>query len=262
MKLNRLFAGIAATAVAAASLAAVASANEAFLMYTDDAWAWGVWNAAEFPAGTTDVNGDGTYTVFVDNTVPTALVTDEETGDTVPAVANGAMVFCVDIDGLADEYGFQTAGVDGMNTAADKRARCNEAGVTVSDVKVTTYNTDGTSTDIAVDQSKVLYGDIEGNGKLRIEIQNEYGDSVNDPCIDKSTISFDEKIAVTFTISGLKSDAAEAPAADLVAPAAGDVAAATDSSKGSPDTGIEDVAVIAGLAVLAGGAALVAGKRK
>lgn len=38
------------------------------------------------------------------------------------------------------------------------------------------------------------------------------------------------------------------------APATGDVAAATDSSKGSPDTGIEDVAVIAGLALLAGGA--------
>lgn len=46
------------------------------------------------------------------------------------------------------------------------------------------------------------------------------------------------------------------------APAAGDVAAAADSSKGSPDTGIADVAVIAGLAIVAGGTALVAKKRK
>ena len=51
-----------------------------------------------------------------------------------------------------------------------------------------------------------------------------------------------------------------APAA--AAPAAGDVDAATDSSKGSPDTGIEDVAVVAGLAVLALGGVMVAKKRK
>ena len=174
MKLRNLLASLAASAVAATSLAAVASANEAFLMYTDDSWAWGVWSTADFPAGNTDVTGDGTYTVFIDNTAESANYTDEETGDLVPATAAGAMVFCVDIEGLADEYGFATAGVDGMNTTADKQALCNEAGVYVTDVKVKTYNTDGTSADIAVDQSKVLYGDIEGNGKLRIEIQNRY----------------------------------------------------------------------------------------
>ncbi len=46
------------------------------------------------------------------------------------------------------------------------------------------------------------------------------------------------------------------------APAAGDVAAATDSSKGSPDTGIEDVAVIAGLALVAGAGIAFTRKRK
>lgn len=46
------------------------------------------------------------------------------------------------------------------------------------------------------------------------------------------------------------------------APAAGDVQAATTSSKGSPDTGVEDVAAVAGLAVVAAGAVLVAKKRK
>ena len=62
------------------------------------------------------------------------------------------------------------------------------------------------------------------------------------------------------------SAAASAPAAGdtaaASAPAAGDTAAAADSSKGSPDTGIEDVAAITGLAVLAGGAAIIAAKRK
>ncbi len=54
---------------------------------------------------------------------------------------------------------------------------------------------------------------------------------------------------------------AAAPA-ETQAPAAGDVAAATDSSKGSPETGIADVAAVAGLAIVAGGAVLVARKRK
>ncbi len=43
---------------------------------------------------------------------------------------------------------------------------------------------------------------------------------------------------------------------------AGDVSAATTSSKGSPDTGIGDIAVISGIAVLAAGAVIVSKKRK
>ena len=46
------------------------------------------------------------------------------------------------------------------------------------------------------------------------------------------------------------------------APEAGDVDAATDSSKGSPDTGVADVAAVAGIGVLAAGAAIIAKKRK
>lgn len=46
------------------------------------------------------------------------------------------------------------------------------------------------------------------------------------------------------------------------APAAGDVAAATETSKGSPDTGAADVAAVAGLAVVAAGAVVLSKKRK
>ena len=53
-----------------------------------------------------------------------------------------------------------------------------------------------------------------------------------------------------------------APAEDTPAPTTGDVAAATDSSKGSPDTGVADVAAVAGLAVVAAGALIVAKKSK
>lgn len=57
-------------------------------------------------------------------------------------------------------------------------------------------------------------------------------------------------------------DVEEAPVVDVTAPAAGDVDAATDSSKGSPDTGIADVAAVAGLAIVAGGAVVLSKKRK
>ena len=46
------------------------------------------------------------------------------------------------------------------------------------------------------------------------------------------------------------------------APAAGDVEAAAESTKASPDTGIADVAAVAGIAVAAAGAFIVAKKRK
>ena len=54
-----------------------------------------------------------------------------------------------------------------------------------------------------------------------------------------------------------------APAAEdtAAAPAAGDTTAAVTSTKASPNTGIEDVAVVAGLAVVAAGALFVAKKR-
>ncbi|MCR4779919.1 MAG: hypothetical protein K5876_02365 [Ruminiclostridium sp.] len=204
MKLKNLFAGVMASAVAATALAAAASANEAFLMYTDDSWAWGVWDAASCP-GTADVTGDGTYTVYVDSSVEGSQAEDEDTGELVTVVANGAMVFCVDIDGLAEEHGFGKGadGYEDLKTGAEKKAFAQSKGIDITDLKITTYSTDGTTTDIPVDLSKIIFGDIEGNGKLRIEIQNEYGDTAKDPAIDKSLISFDDKIEVTFTVTGL-----------------------------------------------------------
>ena len=57
---------------------------------------------------------------------------------------------------------------------------------------------------------------------------------------------------------------AEAPAEEEAAPApaAGDVEAAVDSSKGSPDTGIGDVAVFGGIALAAAAGIVVSRKRK
>ncbi len=71
-----------------------------------------------------------------------------------------------------------------------------------------------------------------------------------------------ESLKIEFTVSGLGGAAADDAVATDDAATAGDVEASTDSSKGSPDTGIEDVAVIGGLAVLAGAAIAFTRKRK
>ncbi len=263
MKLRKLIAAASAAVIGASVLAATASAYEAFLMYTDNSWLWGCWNASEFPAGTVDVTTDGTYTVYVDSSIPTALVEDEDTAEMVPVAAAGAQVFCVDIDGLANAMnaGKDAAGYEDCVTGADKMAFAEAAGLSISDVVVTTTSADGTVTDVPVNQDNIIFGDIEGNGKLRIEIYNAYGSGTQDaPAVDTSAIAFDEKIAVTFTVSGIGGGdvAADEPADTVV----DTQAPTTDNKGGSPDTGVEGVAAVAGVAVLAAGAALISKKRK
>lgn len=265
MKIRSIMAAAAVAVVGTLAVSATAGAYEAFLMYTDANWGWGCWKAEEFPAGTVDVTADGTYTVYVDNTISTATVEDEETGEDVAAVAAGAQVFCVDIDGLAADYnaGKDADGYEACQTGADKMAFAKAAGINVSDVKITTTSTDGTTKDIAVDQSKIIFGDIEGNGKIRIEIYNAYGDTNAAPAVNVEDINFDEKIAVTFTISGLGGAAEDtADAADTAETPADTTAPATTPDKGSPDTGVEGIAAVAGVAALAAGALIVAKKRK
>ena len=263
MKIRSIMAAAAVAVVGTLAVSATAGAYEAFLMYTDTNWGWTCMKAEEFPAGTVDVTADGTYTVYVDNTISTATVEDEETGEDVATVAAGAQVFCVDIDGLAADYnaGKDADGYEACQTGADKMAFAKAAGIEVSDVKVTTTSTDGTTTDVAVDQSKVIFGDIEGNGKIRIEIYNAYGDTSAAPAVNVEDINFDEKIAVTFTISGLGGAAAEETGDAAETPA--DTATTTPAAdKGSPDTGVEGIAAVAGVAALAAGALIVAKKRK
>ncbi len=249
MKLRKILTGVVAASVAATTLAVSASAYEAFLMYTDDAWGWGVWNATDFPAGTVDVTADGTYTVYIDNTAAAAKYEDEETGEEVPATASGAMVFCVDIDGLG-------AALELPKKPEGQPA--DSGSLKLSDVKIDIESEDGTTKTINVDASKVVFGDVEANGKVRLELYNEYGDTKADPGFDKSEITFDKKIAVTFTITGLGgSDAATDNAT-----AGNTNASTTDNKASNPETGVEGVAGVAALAVIATGAIIIAKKSK
>ena len=178
------------------------------------------------------------------------------------------MVFNVDIVDLAKDLGIgaDAEGYDDLKTGAEKMEFAKSKGVNVTDVKITQVK-DGETTEIAVDSSKVLFGDIEGKGKFRIELYNEYGDTKADAPLKTSDIYFNEGLSVTFTISGIDAilggnttpDVTEAPATD--APAT-EAPTTGDSSKPNSNTGVEGVAAVAGVAVVAAGAVIVAKKRK
>lgn len=61
------------------------------------------------------------------------------------------------------------------------------------------------------DSAKLIVGDLENNGRIRIEIYNMYGGTASAPAIEPSSIKFKQNMVVTFTISGitdnLKADA-------------------------------------------------------
>ena len=69
------------------------------------------------------------------------------------------------------------------------------------------------------ESGKLVFGDIEGNGRLRIEIYNEFGATASNPPIDPASIKFAKNMVVSFTLTGitdnLKSDAAGSYVAGL-----------------------------------------------
>ncbi len=271
MSIKKIMAGAVASVMALSTMAVAASAAnyDTIVMYADANWGFSTMDANTFVPPTTVVDKDGTYTV----SSGTPMWTDEETGDDVPAVSGAAGVFCVDIEGLATlkNAGKDAEGYDTCVTAADKMAFAKAAGINVSDVKVSIVKEDGSTADVAVDQGNILFGDIEGNGKIRIEIYNQYGDTKDAPAVNVDDLNGATEINVTFTISGIDAAAEDnasddnAAADDTAAAddnaAAGDTAAPTTGDKGAADTGVEGVAVVAGLAIIAAGAVVVAKKR-
>lgn len=68
------------------------------------------------------------------------------------------------------------------------------------------------SNTIEVDNSKINVGDLEGNGRIRIEIYNEFGATAKDSPIDLSRLSFDNSMHATFHISGINDNLKEGAA--------------------------------------------------
>ncbi|WP_124100839.1 NPXTG-anchored protein [Ruminococcus sp. Marseille-P6503] len=263
----------------------------AFEMFTDSQWGWGNWDpVADGGLGTdAEITGDGTYTVSI-SADQVAKWYDEEgnevlagTEGATPAPAVGIGTWCVDIRGLADALGVGTDGLGKDLTATDKMNVAKEGGLTITDVNLIV---DG-ETVYTYDDADVLFGDIEGNGNVRLEIYNQYGetggsDGKADPTAPAEILALatdlvaEDEIAVTFTVNGLPEELPEPvessdDANDSTADSTDDSAAsATDSdatsSKGdasgsdaNPSTG---AAALATVGVLLAGAAVVATKKK
>ena len=103
------------------------------------------------------------------------------------------------------------------------------------------------SVDAATKSDDYSDWDFDIKNTARIQLINVYD---NLAAIPNDTY---ESIKVTFTVTGL--GGGEAAAEDTTP-------VETGADKGSPDTGVEGVAALAGIAVVAGGALVISRKRK
>lgn len=209
MKFKR-FATLAVAATMVVGTMTAASAADSypgFLMFADKTWQWSNFDLSGQGEGEkagcgedVTVTGDGTYTAKITKEALDAR--GPEYGD-----ADGVTVCCVDISDVATAIGAESEDLDKDATAADKRQLFIDAGVTVSDV---TLYADGKEV-LSIPNDQLIYGDIESNGKLRIEIWNAYGetggsDGKTDPLYASPELSASKEISATFTISGLSGD--------------------------------------------------------
>lgn len=66
--------------------------------------------------------------------------------------------------------------------------------------------------ELEVDNSKLAVGDIEGNGRIRVEIYNMYGSTAANPSVNPQQIKFSKNMIVTFKLSGINDNLKEGAA--------------------------------------------------
>ncbi len=270
MKFSKVIAAGVAAAAVASTLAVTASAADAF-----DAYIGFQTTVYSFRNGWDDGNY-GVESGYHDNIIVWGSGDNPE--ETFPDYEDN---FDYDVGGFVLDATYDDVTVDGNGTYT----------VTASDIdwaldKASDFNLVFVSTDAPNDGSIVCT-------QAKIIVDGEVVKTVDDPVCDTSQTYFNislantwnsdiggyglayptKSLAIEFTIEGFDEAAApatdeapatvdETPAETTAAPAAGNVTAATDSSKGSPETGVEDVAAIAGLALVAGAAIALTRKRK
>lgn len=263
MKITKILAAVASAAVATSALAVAASAADynGYIGFQTTTYSFrNEWDEAGYGKATD---------YFDDFVVWGAEATDP---DTFPGYEDN---FDYDIAGYLLPAEYTDVAITGDGTYTVKAE-----GIDWGLKEETDFNLIFVSTDIPMDAGAVCTS-------ASIIVDGEVVKTVENPICDDTKAYFNvflaniwnadigtyglafptNSLAIEFTIEGLGAAApeAEAPVADdttAEAPATGDVDAVTDSSKGSPDTGIEDVAVIGGLAIVAGAAIALTRKRK
>ncbi len=156
------------------NMKAGADTHVAGLKYADADWSPSRWSEYDSYKYDANVTGDGTYTVWM-----------ETGGD----VAEGAMVFCVDVKNLM---------ADALDASKVK-----------AEVVSIKFDVDPA---VAMDFSKTEFVNKDGDGTNgRIEIYNEWGNTKANG-VDPSALSFVGNMIVNFTVSGIDGNLKEGAA--------------------------------------------------
>ena len=157
----------------------------AFLMFSDGKeQSWQNFNMGV--GNEVSVTGDGVYEV--------SLTAEQVAATTKAEPQDGALVFLVDIDGMG-----KAMKSVGTLRANDK----DELKETDAKVRIAVF-VDGKK--ITSNSDMLVLGDIEGNGRFRIDISNAYdgsGTGMSEaPAVDCAALTPEKEIKVVFSISG------------------------------------------------------------
>lgn len=158
----------------------------AFMMFSDtDSQAWQVYNPGF--SGDASVREDGTFSVYL-KAEDLNAAEDQSVFATGKAVA--AQVFLVDIQ----ELGKAMVHLGTLREDASGALRETDLEVFAK------VFVDGQ--EVPVTQNKIVIGDIEGNGRLRIEFFNTWGPTADNPAVDPEKVTPENEILVELTLTG------------------------------------------------------------
>lgn len=131
---------------------------------------------------------------------PNLMSNDDPAAETCPKITiTGDGTYSIETDAAAGASGIMVLCVDLRGVAAAHP----DATVTLDSIEV-----DGAPFEF--DASKIVYGDIEENGNLRIEIYNEYGSTKSDAPFLAASLNVKSTFKVTFTVAGIGTPETEA----------------------------------------------------
>ena len=257
MKKSRMIAAIAAAAVSASVLAVSAGAYNAYIGLQTQTYSFrNAWTEGSYGAATPYFNG---WVVWGDGDSPEETFPEYE--DNFDYDINGYVLPAKYTDAAFDADGTYTVKAEGIDWDLKGETDFNLVfvstdlpageGIVIKDASV------------AVDGTVVKTLDTVTYDETAQYIEIDFANIWN-PDVGSWGLAFPTSdVAITFTVEGLGGGAAAATVEEAApAAATGDVAAAADSSKGSPDTGVADVAAVAGLAIAAGAGIALTRKRK
>ncbi len=265
MKITKILSAVAAAAVATTALATSASALLTLVDSTGTtASGTGSWLVQIYNTGNPDEGKDPTDygvnfadTAFIDVTVEVA---DDGSRDWFEGSFGGSIITSCGGDSTNGSHNWPTNEFWGVSDA-DLGIETLAADKPVQFVKVGDYTYEGRC---VITDANCFFAD---STYVQTGIQ-EWGDAMNNyTVVSLELLDANENVILSFdgagnaTVGGGASvDApADEPAADT---GAVDTTAPTTGDKQSPDTGVEGVAAVAGLAVVAAGAVVLSKKRK